>query len=118
MNTTTIVSIAAVVILAILVGVLIYLYIRNRTLDEIREDVYNLFLLAEHKFKSGEGQLKMDYVIRMARNLLPPWAQLFITESMLKTVIQLWFDSIKDLLDDGKYNGSADDDLEIIDLDL
>ena len=35
--------------------------------------------------------------------------QLFVSESMLKEAVQLWFDSIKDLLDDGKLNNSVYD---------
>ena len=42
----------------------------------------------------------------MARGLLPKPIQLFVSESMLKEAVQLWFDGIKDLLDDGKLNAS------------
>lgn len=88
-------------------GVLLYLYVRDKTLEDIRTDVYQLFLMAEHIYLSGEGKQKMDYVIQSARALLPPFARFFITEELLQKVVQLWFDSIKDLLDDGKYNGSV-----------
>lgn len=100
----------AIIILAALIfglGVVLYLYVRDKTLEDIRTDVYQLFLMAEHMYLSGEGKQKMDYVIQSARALLPPVAQFFITEELLRKVIQLWFDSVKDLLDDGKYNGSA-----------
>ena len=120
MNATTIVTIASIVLLLIGLAVVTYFYVRDKTLDEIREEVYNLFLLAERRFtESGAGEEKMAYVIQMTLNLLPPWARFFITESMLRHVVQLWFDSIKDLLDDGKYNGSIaeDPDFEILDLD-
>lgn len=110
MNTTTIVTIAVIAVLVIMLAVHIYLYIRNNTLEDIRADVYQLFLEAEHKYmRTGSGKTKMAYVISHARQLLPSWAQLFITDDMLMKVVQLWFDAVKDLLDDGKYNGSTEE---------
>jgi len=99
------------VIIGLLIGLafMVYLYIRNKTMDQIRADVYKLFLSAEHMFLSGQGKQKMDYVIQMARSLLPTWARFFITEDLLRKIVQLWFDSVKDLLDDGKYNSSVKD---------
>lgn len=82
-------------------------YFKERTLDEIRKDVYDLFLKAEHKYKeSGQGQQKMKWVIGRARLLLPTWLQVIMTEDMFEQLIQIWFDGIKDLLDDGKMNNS------------
>lgn len=84
-------------------------YIARRGLEGIRYDVYKLFLEAEHTFMaSGQGQQKLDYVIHLARAMLPPVAQLFVSEKMLREIVQIWFDGIKDLLDDGKLNGSAE----------
>ena len=66
-----------------------------------------MFVEAEKTFRaSKQGQQKFDYVIHMARGLLPKPIQLFVSESMLKEAVQLWFDGIKDLLDDGKLNAS------------
>ena len=39
---------------------------------------------------------------------MPKPIQLFVSESMLKEIVQLWFDGVKDLLDDGKLNNSED----------
>lgn len=109
MNTTTIVTIAVIAVLVIMLAVHIYLYVRNSTLEDIRADVYQLFLEAEHKFlHTGSGKAKMLYVIQHTRELLPPWAKIFITDEMLLKVVQLWFDAVKDLLDDGKYNRSTE----------
>ena len=78
-------------------------YITKKGLEGIRLDVYKLFVEAEKTFRaSKQGQQKFDYVIHMARGLLPKPIQLFVSESMLKEAVQLWFDGIKDLLDDGK----------------
>lgn len=102
-----IVTIIVLVVLLALLATLTYLYLKNKTLDDIRKDVYQLFLEAEHRyFKTGSGKQKMKYVIQKARSMLPNWAQAIITENMLEKVVQAWFDAIKDLLDDGKYNKS------------
>lgn len=85
-------------------------YITKKGLEGIRLDVYKLFVEAEKTFRaSKQGQQKFDYVIHMARGLLPKPIQLFVSESMLKEAVQLWFDGIKDLLDDGKLNNSVYD---------
>lgn len=108
MNITTIVTIIAAIFLLIGLAVVTYLYLRDKTLEDIRKDVYQLFLKAEHRYtETAQGKQKFEYVIQNARSLLPTWAQLIITEKLLRKVIQLWFDAAKDLLDDGKYNKST-----------
>lgn len=110
MNITTILIIALSIIFLIGIGVLVYFYIREKTLEEIRGDVYQLFLEAEHTYQYTEaGKQKMSYVIQRARSLLPNWAQFFITEALLEKVVQMWFEAVKDLLDDGKYNKSTEE---------
>ena len=109
MDITMIVIFLVIAALVAAIGTVVYLYIRDHTLEEIRADVYQLFLHAEHTFiESKAGKQKMKYVIQQARGLLPLWAQTFITDELLKNVIQAWFDAVKDLLDDGKYNRSTD----------
>ena len=84
-----------------------YLYLKEKTLNEIRADVYQLFLEAERNPKFAESGLqKMKWVLSKARGLLPDWAGAFITDELLAKVVQAWFDAIKDLLDDGKLNGT------------
>lgn len=95
--------ILTIIFFALLV-VAIAAYCKEKTLDEIREDVYKLFLEAEHTYKeSGEGRKKMKWVISHARSLLPAWIQLLITDEIFEHLVQFWFDGIKDLLDDGKF---------------
>lgn len=78
-------------------------YFKEKSLDEIRQDVYQLFLQAEHNYKeSAAGKQKMKWVINKARGLLPTWVQMIITEEVFEKIIQYWFDGIKELLDDGK----------------
>lgn len=95
------------VVLTIFFAVLVLIwgtkYFRSKTLDEIRLDVYRLFLEAEHIFEEpASGRQKMEWVINKARSLLPAWAQIIITEEVFETMLQFWFEGIKDMLDDGK----------------
>lgn len=107
MNTTIILII--VIVLGILgTGIGIYIYMKDKTLEQIRLQVYDLFLVAESTYiASKSGKQKMKYVISKARLLLPKWLQFFITDELLEILIQEWFDAVKDLLDDGKYNKST-----------
>lgn len=83
-------------------------YITKKGLEGIRLDVYKLFVQAEEAYKeSGQGQKKFKYVVSLARSMLPKTVQVFVTQEMLETVVQLLFDDVKDLLDDGKLNDST-----------
>lgn len=99
--------ILVIAILVLVTVVLAYQYAKMKGLEGIRVKTYQLILKAERVYKeSGAGQQKMKWVVSQARLLLPTWLQIFITEEMLEKMIQVWFDGIKDLLDDGKVNGS------------
>ncbi len=107
----TAVPIPALIIIAVVVVVSViymgYSYLKDKTLEQIRGDVYQLVLKAEHMYQeSSTGKQKMKWVVSQARKLLPGWLQAIITDEVLQKVIQVWFDEIKDLLDDGKVNGS------------
>lgn len=111
MTIETIIGIAIIAAMTASCIALFCLYLKDKTKEEIRGDVYKLFLEAEHKFEQGENIRKFEYVVGLARTLLPTWAQVIITESFLESVfrkiIQKWFEEVKDLLDDGKRNGSS-----------
>lgn len=108
MTINTIITILVIVALLIGLGIVTYLYLKNKTLDEIRADVYQLFLKAEYVYKeSGQGKQKMEWVVSRARALLPCWLEIFITEETLEKILEVWFNAAKDLLDDGKYNKSV-----------
>lgn len=110
MTINTIIGIAAIVALFAICIVVTCLYLRGKTKDDIRKDVYDLFRKAERKFEHGENTQKFTYVVQLARSLLPAWVQAFITvpflEALFKKLIQELFDEIGDYLDDGKVNGS------------
>lgn len=110
MSTSTIMVIILAVLTALVAGVSLWVYIRDKTIDEIRVNVYQLFLKAEHAYKeSGAGKQKMRYVVSQARKLLPSWLQYFITDEFLESIAEQWFRAVKDLLDDGKMNGSEEE---------
>lgn len=99
--------ILAVAILFIITAIMAVQYLRLKALDGIREDVYQLILKAEHTYsESGQGKQKFRYVVQRARSLLPGWLQVFVTQEFLEKLIEKWFQGVKDLLDDGKVNGS------------
>ena len=99
--------IVVIAILVIVTIVVVVQYIKQKGLDGIREDVYQLILKAEHMYnESGAGKQRFEWVIQQARGLLPKWLQALVPESVLRNLVQKWFDGIKDLLDDGKVNGS------------
>lgn len=105
-NTPTIV----LTLIGIAVAVfLIVKYIRHVGLESIRERVYKAFIEAEHEFQHGDNSAKFEYVINIAKSAIPSPINLFITESLLRKVVQAWFDLVKDLLDDGKFNGTSTD---------
>lgn len=87
MEFTLVINLFVILLFLIGLGFTAYLYFRERTLGEIRADVYKLFLEAEHTYTETEsGKQKMEYVIQRARSMLPKRAQLFITEEVLNAV--------------------------------
>ena len=104
------VLIAVAVVLAGITLTLIYHYLRLKGLDGIRADVYQLILHAEHLYnESGAGPQKLKWVVQQARDLMPMWMRWIITEEAMINIVNEWFKGVKDLLDDGKVNGSQKD---------
>ncbi len=105
--------VVAIIFVVIVVVVAIFLFVKAMQkigTERIREYVYQLFVEAEEKFEYGENTLKFEYVIQLARSSIPSPFNKFITESLLRKVVQFWFDLCKDLLDDGKLNGKKEDE--------
>ena len=110
MTIKIILTIVLIVVALLILGAGIYFYVRNKTLADIRADVYQLFLKAEHNPEfTKSGKQKMKWVLSRARMLLPAWLQVFITDTFLEKVIEGWFRAVKDLLDDGKMNKSNEE---------
>lgn len=94
------------IILVLAIAMLVN-YLKNKNLSNIRTDVYQLILKAEHSFnESKAGQQKLKWVVQQARGLLPKWVQTLMSEEALMQLVDTWFRGVKDLLDDGKMNGS------------
>ena len=101
--------VVAVVFIVIVVAIALFLLVKAMQtigMEKIRVYVYHLFVEAEHEFKYGENEDKFNYVICLAKGFIPSPFNLFITEKLLRKVVQTWFTLCKDLLDDGKLNKS------------
>ena len=101
----------AIIFLVIVLAFAIFLvvkYVQYVGLEKIRKTAYNLFIEAEHYFEQGDNEQKFDYVVQLARSAIPSPFNMFITEKLLKKVIQSWFSLCKDFLDDGKLNNKKE----------
>lgn len=103
-------SIALAIVGLVIAVFIIIKYVRHVGLETIREKVYKAFVAAEHEFQYGDNTEKFEYVINIAKSAIPVPFNLFITENLLRKVVQAWFDLVKDLLDDGKFNGTSTTD--------
>ena len=102
----------AIIFLLLVLAFVLFLvvkFVQKVGLEKVRAVVYEGFVQAEHAFYHGENVQKFEYVVQLARSALPKPFNFFITESLLRKTIQLWFDLCKDLLDDGKLNNTAKD---------
>ena len=100
----------AILFIAIVVAIVIYFIVstmRTIGMEKVRKAVYRAFIDAERHFQYGDNQAKFEYVVEVARKAVPSPFDLFITEEFMRKVIQLWFDLCKDLLDDGRVNGTG-----------
>lgn len=109
MTINTIVTIVLIVSALAVMAAGVYFYLRDKSLNDIRADVYQKFLEAEHNERLNTGKKRMKWVLYQARALLPNWAQAFISDAFLEKAVEGWFRAIKDLLDDGKLNKSQTD---------
>lgn len=110
MTINTIFTITLIIVTLLIIGFGFYFYLRDKTLNEIRADVYQLFLAAEHNPEfSKTPKQRMKWVLSRARLLLPTWLQMLVTDAFLEKVVEGWFRAIKDLLDDGKLNRSEEE---------
>ena len=100
------VAIAFIAILVIIAIVIIVKEVQRRGMEAVRGYVYQLFVEAEHGFAHGENKEKFEYVVKMAKAAIPLPFCLLISETLIRKVVQAWFDLVKDLLDDGKLNRS------------
>lgn len=98
-----------IVLLGLMVlGYIVYLVV-NRRWTRLREIAYKFIRQAEKAINGTKrGQDRFKLVLDQLYNLIPPWLQFFITRTFMEEKLQKWFNTIKDSLDDGKINGSAE----------
>lgn len=92
-------------IVLVVLGYLIYLTVTKQWI-RIREFAYELMLMAERSFKDEEGKLKYDFVVEMVYRSIPSWLKLFIKKEDIQKLIEKWYQTAKDYLDDGVVNDS------------
>lgn len=85
--------------------ILLIMYFILKFCKNFRTKVYKLFIKAEKRVKSGE---KMDYVVSNIYSYLPRIVKIFINEKSLKWIIQKMFETVKDFLNDGNFNGNEE----------
>lgn len=90
----------------IVLAIIIYLIVTKQW-TQIRQLAYQLMLRAEKVFTSINGQEKFAVVLTELYDRIPPWVKLFVSRKDLEVLLQRWYDSAKDWLDDGKVNGST-----------
>ena len=104
--------ILAIIFIVIVVALAIFLMVKliqKVGREKVREVVYKGFVEAENEFLYGENTEKFDFVVDLAKKSIPLPFSLFITDTLLRKVIQLWFDLCKDLLDDGKLDSKKEE---------
>lgn len=90
-----------IIMFTILTLIIIYLIvqvIKHIGLDKLREVAYQGFLQAEKDFKYGDNHTKFEYVVCIVRRAVPMYLAPFVTEKLLRELIQIWFNLCKDLL--------------------
>lgn len=100
------IAIALLIIITVIFCIVFVKIMQKIGLEKVRKTAYEGFTYAERMFNHGENKEKFDYVIKLVQESIPKPFNFFITEKLLRKVVQLWFDLCKDLLDDGKLNGS------------
>lgn len=103
-ETVKIIILSSIALAGIIAGG--YFYFRDKSLKDIRVDAYGWFLEAKHNGSLESGKAKMIWALQRAREFLPAWARIFITDTLLEKTMQKWFEEVEDLLDDGKLNKS------------
>ena len=104
------------VMLALIIGVFFYVIIRIRdvgyrsVLKEIREYAYGLMLIAEKGFESEQGKAKMEWVIDQLYMNIPRVYKYFMERDDIEALLQVFYDELKDFMDDGQLNNSTEGD--------
>lgn len=90
--------IATNILVCVAIVYLVVKVIKYVGFDKLREIAYQGFLQAEKEFKYGDNHTKFEYVVSLVRRSVPTYLAPFVTEKLLRSLIQVWFDLCKDLL--------------------
>lgn len=101
------IAILLIVAITALICILTVKIMQTIGMEKVRKFVYDKFVEAENKFKQGENTEKFEYVVNLTKQAIPAPFNFFITESFMRKVIQLWFNLVKDLLDNGRVDLSS-----------
>ncbi len=97
------------------VVVLVFVYLRNKSISDIRKDLYEVFLKLEHSITGTKvGQERLNEAVTAAYEMLPKWVRFFVSKERLRKTVDKWFNEIKDLLDDGKIGNNVEEDETIM----
>lgn len=102
MQTQTAIQLIIVILLTALFCYIAVKVMQTIGMEKVRKTVYDGFVIAENKFNQGENTEKFNYVVELARKAVPAPFNMFITESLVRKMVQLWFNLCKNLLDDGR----------------
>ena len=100
-------------IIGILCLIIFVVFLIAIKVGKIRNKLYGLFLEAEHGIVGGEN--KLNYCLENLYSYLPNIMRIFISLELFcdltRKIVNNVFLSVKDLLDDGKYNKSAKEEV-------
>jgi hypothetical protein len=105
MNTLDLIILIGIALIG--VASLIYLIVTKQW-AVLRETAYRLMLRAEKILSEGAGAEKFALVFTEVYSALPPLIRLFVREEDLRKMMQDWYDTAMDWLDDGDINGSRE----------
>jgi hypothetical protein len=72
--------------------------------------LYALMLQAKRMAKDAilqSGQQQEEWVVKQAMQFMPLSLKLFLSEGMVRYIVRLLFEKLKDYADDGQLNGSV-----------
>ncbi len=85
--------------LAITSIVCVFYLFMTKQYDKIRKIAYQLILQAEKSYTNGN--FKMNFVVDTIYNTyFPPWLKIFVTKDDLKAQLQIWYNEIREYLQD------------------
>ena len=96
MDIQTIISVMTIALMVIAFFIYIAWQIKKNGLKEFATQ---MIVKAEDMYKKGQNDEKFNYVVEKVIAMIPMPLQLFITEDMVKNIIQKVFDSVKTALD-------------------